>query len=611
MKRTALVFVIFSVLVIGLAHNAAAEVLYWKADEIRAGMKGYGYSVFNGHDREKFYFKVTGLQDTDQGVQFLISIWKEAGGKIKPFNIASGMSGSPLYINGKLAAAVASGWETATSEGTARPFQFMYEEAERAMRFRSMYRGIKRPFLESISSDRKLKPGSSIKIGYITGDQALSDYVMGTVTAIDEETGTVFALGHTMSTAFRKDAPSGPVSYTAWEGGVAGTVNDVGEKVPAWDAIKGEHARVWFNGVDGVYGTLDEIAEEIPFTIELESSGYRKKVEMGIPYGITTLGFAHVAVEHFLNTYVEPLGEITVDVNGFIGLESGQKIPVTERFSHSTADTETFSSIFLKKTYFFGSFSQLLLADNHIRFSGLRLIFRIQPLGPILTIRNVAVLKRVISSGGQLSIAVQISEKGNLETSARRYEPVITIPIPKDSISGDGRVIVETGETFVNRTQEAMLPPANLNGLVRNIIQNNRSNASFYVTILLPNKKDGAKINRIEKENLNDAWRKLGPGETLFTGHWDALAPICMAAPLPNAVIISDDDNGRYEINFQIEPVRRINFAPVINFGLWIFWIIVFFTFLQVSHFVAIKYHPQIDRAWIRVLKNIRRYWGL
>jgi hypothetical protein len=363
--------------------------------------------------------------------------------------------------------------------------------------------------------------------------------------------------------------------------------------------------------VHGIYGTINEVAEEIPLVVELESSGYRKRVELGIPYGTTTLGFAQVAVEHFLNTYLESLGEVTVDVNGYIDIDGGKEIPITERFSHSTLDTEPFSKIFLKRTYFFGSFSQILLADNHIRFLGLRLLFHAQPLGPILTIRNVAVLNHVVSPGGQLSIAVQIAEKGNLKTSARRYEPVITVPIPEDTASGNGKVIVETGETFVNRTEGALLPPANLGVLIKNIIENNRNNASFYVTILVPNKKDGAKINHIEKKDENNAWRKLGPDETLFTGLWNALPPICMAAPLPNAVIISDDDTARYEINFRIEPAQRMNFGPIINAAQWVFWIIVAFVFLQISQFVAIKFYPQIDRTWRRILGNIRRYWGL
>lgn len=607
MKRTALGLIIFAALMFGFAFSVEAEVPYWKADEIRAGMKGYGYTVFNGHDREKFYFRVTGLQDTDKGIQFLISIWRNVNGKAKPFNLASGMSGSPLYINGKLAAAIAAGWETATPEGTAKPFQFMYEEAERAIRFRTLYKGVRNSFWDDASSNRRLKPGSSIKIGFITGEQALSDYSMGTVTAVDEENGTIFALGHPLRIIFRKDAPCGPVSYTAWEGGVAGTVNDIGEKVPAWDATKGQRARIWFNGVHGIYGTIDEIAEEIPLAMEFEYSGYRKRVDVGIPYGTTTLGFAQVTAERFLNTYLESLGEITVDINGYISLEGGQEISITERFSHSTLDTEPFSGIFLKRTYFFGSFSQILLADNRIRFLGLKLLFRVQPLGSILTIRNVAILKQSVSPGGQLNIAVQIAEKGNLKTSARRYEPVIIVPIPEDAIIGNGKVIVETGEAYINRRPEATLPPANLRGLVKNIIQNNRSNASFYITILVPRKSDGEKISHIKKQSENDAWRKLGPGETLFTDAWNVLPPICMAAPLPNAIIASEDGLGRYEIYFQIEPASHIDFSGVLDIAFWIFWMIVIFVFFQISNFVAIKYYSQIDRFWKNLLRLIHR----
>lgn len=613
MKRTTVLSVALLVLFLGFASYSTAEVQHWKVDEIKAGMTGDGYTVFNGHKREKFNFRITGLQDTGEGVQFLISVWRNVGGKKIRFNVASGMSGSPLYIKGKLVGAVASGWEKETNEGTAKPFQFMYDEAEQGKRFRQLYRGIRYPFDETDSSFRELTPGSSIKIGFVTGDQALSNYAMGTVTAIDRDTGVIYVLGHPLEIPSRRDAPNGPVSFTAWEGGVAGTVNDVGEKVPAWDVSKGQRARIWFNGTHGIYGTLDEVAETIPMTLEVNSPGFSKKIGMEIPYGNATLSIAQITVEHFLNSYLESLGEITVDFNGAIILDDGQIVPISERFTHTTLDARTFSSMFLSQTYFFGGFSQILTADSHIRYSSLRLSFNVKPLGPILAIHNVLVLKSVVHPGENLNIVVQIVEKGNLKTSARRYEPVIEAAIPKDTPSGNGKVIVETGEAYVDRRSEFSLPPTNVDELAKNITRNARSNDSFYISVLVPMEKGSKKTDDLKKSNKNEPWRKLNSNETLFAESMNSFPPVKMTAPLPNAVIITDQvpNSGRYEISFRIETAVKSRYRSVIDKAvtvlIGIFWIGIAFACFQVWFFVATKVNPLADKLWIYLVNAFNK----
>lgn len=599
--------VVLAILVfaIGFVHQARGEVPYWKIDEVKIGATGYGLTVFQGHEPEKFYFEIVGLEDTSEGPQFSVSVWKNINGKKKPFNIASGMSGSPLYINGRLVAAIAAGWDS-VSKGSARPFQYMYEEAMRAERFRSLYQGIVR-LPVNLAPDRRLIPGSSIKIGFITGDQDLSNYSMGTVTAVDEKTGTIFALGHPIKIFSRGNAPAGPVSCTAWEGSVADTVNEVGQKVPGWDTSRGQHARVWFNGVHGVYGTPNEVAEAIPLVLEVNLNGYHFRSNLEIPYGTATLGLSQAITGVFLDARLESLGEITTDFFGSIELEDGREVSITERFFHSVRDLEPFSAIFLKKTFFFGALSKLLNADSKIKFKTLNLSFRAGALGPVFVMRGATILNPEVYPGEKIRIAVQIVEEGRLGTSARRFEPIVEVVIPQNTPVVSNRlsaVIVETGESFIARRPELQIPPANFDDLIRQIVSDMGSNDSFYVTVLLPVEGGTGSIN---DQNLR--WKEMTPGETIFKefvfkgDYWSVLEPIRVTVPDPRGVIISKETPGRFEFAFQIKASPEDGFWTTARTA---FWIVALAISFFVASFVSAKFHPLMDRLWGRISSIFR-----
>lgn len=78
--------------------------------EVRAGMKGYGLTVFKGTKIEKFDVEVIGiLRKANNGKdQIFVRL---IGGPVtgREANIIQGMSGSPVYVNGKIIGAVAYG----------------------------------------------------------------------------------------------------------------------------------------------------------------------------------------------------------------------------------------------------------------------------------------------------------------------------------------------------------------------------------------------------------------------------------------------------------------------------------------------------------------------
>jgi hypothetical protein len=75
-------------------------------EEVRAGMTGVGYTVVHGTEPEEFGVEILGVLDNMQPNQALI-IARLSGLGLEQSGVAAGMSGSPVYIEGKLVGAVA------------------------------------------------------------------------------------------------------------------------------------------------------------------------------------------------------------------------------------------------------------------------------------------------------------------------------------------------------------------------------------------------------------------------------------------------------------------------------------------------------------------------
>lgn len=76
------------------------------ADEIKEGMKGYGLSVFHGEEPEKFDVDVIGVLHNFRAGQDLIMV-KTTHPRLAITRNVQGMSGSPIWIEGRLAGAYA------------------------------------------------------------------------------------------------------------------------------------------------------------------------------------------------------------------------------------------------------------------------------------------------------------------------------------------------------------------------------------------------------------------------------------------------------------------------------------------------------------------------
>ncbi|HEY2233166.1 MAG TPA: SpoIVB peptidase S55 [Candidatus Angelobacter sp.] len=115
-KAAVLLNVLFVFLSLGHAQTLAAslpaqpdtaQTKIMKVDEVRPGMKGVGYTVFQGTKPEPMGVEVLGVLRNLNGPKSDVVLVKLVGEKPEFTGVVAGMSGSPVYIDGKLLGAIA------------------------------------------------------------------------------------------------------------------------------------------------------------------------------------------------------------------------------------------------------------------------------------------------------------------------------------------------------------------------------------------------------------------------------------------------------------------------------------------------------------------------
>ena len=239
---------LFSGAALALVQRAqAADIL--PLDQVQAGQRGVGRTVFTGSRVEEFQAEILGVLDNVGPKQSLI-LARLSGGPLEKTGLMAGMSGSPVYVDGKLIGAVAFSFPFTTEPLCGiRPIEDMLAEARPALPpraeapslqamlqgeqpllpapwraqdgagmlpiatpvsfggftertlevFGDQLRGLGLRPMQGVGgrardaeASEPLEPGSMISVGLIEGDLSLS--AAGTVTAV--EGTTVHAFGH-------------------------------------------------------------------------------------------------------------------------------------------------------------------------------------------------------------------------------------------------------------------------------------------------------------------------------------------------------------------------------------------------------------------------------
>lgn len=190
---------------------------------IKPGMTGYVLTVLKGYNRVKLPVKIISISPKKPGIELTDEILIQFTGSHK---LSQGMSGSPLYLNGKLAGAIRSGWEKSTQKfALVTPIESMmkifdYHDERSGMNHETFtdiftlsglnintpsvrdmlsslginaVQGISSSGNSLLSESTRLRPGDAVSALLVWGDVELG--AVGTVTATDSQ-GRFIAFGH-------------------------------------------------------------------------------------------------------------------------------------------------------------------------------------------------------------------------------------------------------------------------------------------------------------------------------------------------------------------------------------------------------------------------------
>jgi hypothetical protein len=229
-----------------LAAFAAPAQETLRPEQLTPGMKGYGLSVFRGTRPERFEVEIVGVLKNAFPKQDMILI-KMSGANLERHKVIAGMSGSPIYIDGKLIGALAYGWQFENDPlAGVTPIHNMLAEIDRKAEpgtpvARAASEAAPQPLLTPLSlggfsarviaqmtdefrpygllpvagggaggplkkAETDFEPGGAIGVQLIRGD--LDATAVGTVSYVDRKRHRVLAFGHPFFQAGLISAPA-------------------------------------------------------------------------------------------------------------------------------------------------------------------------------------------------------------------------------------------------------------------------------------------------------------------------------------------------------------------------------------------------------------------
>jgi len=349
----------------GTARTFAAALLAvstaWAAPpifplkDVRAGQHGVGRTVFSGSRVEEFQVEILGVLENIGPKQSII-LARLSGGPLAQTGVMQGMSGSPVYIDGKLAGAVALGFELAkepicgirpieemlrvepepkqqrasVSPGgqflsgdtrlteIATPVSFSGFTAATLEQFAPQLRqlgldprqgvsgGGRLP--EALGDPKKIEPGSMISVQLLSGDMNVG--ADGTVTMIDGN--KVFAFGHRLLSAGETELPFARSEVLALLPNLS-------------SSFKISQPREWMGTItedrnSAISGLTGRRARMTPIEIKIGSNSYRMGL---IQDRVLTPLVAQMAVFSAIDATARTIGAASYTVRGKLNFESG------------------------------------------------------------------------------------------------------------------------------------------------------------------------------------------------------------------------------------------------------------------------------------------------
>ncbi|MEQ1945849.1 MAG: SpoIVB peptidase S55 domain-containing protein [Bryobacteraceae bacterium] len=483
---------------------AAPEIFQLK--DVRAGQRGVGRTVFAGTKVEDFQFEVLGVLE-NLGPKQSIILARLSGGPIANTGVMQGMSGSPVYIDGKLVGAVAMSFPL-SKEAIAgiRPIEDMLRvvpDAPRNVagnlppRAKPLLAGDARleeiltpvsfsgftsatldhfaPQLrqlgfeprqgisgggapgERMGDPKLLEPGSMISVQLLSGDMSVG--ADGTITAIDGD--KVYAFGH-------RFLAQGPTELPFARAEVLALLPSINS------SFKISTAREWMGTITAdrdvaVSGVLGKQAPLIPLEIRVGQNTYRLRM---IQDRTMTPLLTQMAIFSAIESTQRSIGAQTYSVRGRMEFESG-----------AVSLDDVYSGDLAVAAFAAGGVSSTLGFALQSGFDAMKLKSLTLDIGAIekRSQRQIAALvaPRTARPGDDVEITTVFTGENGAETPVRtRYKvPVGTPPGPLYLTVSDSTA------TNIIEFQAAVGIPQKSAGQVLSLLNGLRSNERAYLRV--------------------------------------------------------------------------------------------------------------------------------
>ena len=391
MIKTLALVVVSSLLVLlnGLPARCTDVPALMAIDDIRPGMKGVGKTVFSGVAIEEFEVEILGVlkNQTPHGDAIMAKV---SGGPLplERSGVVAGMSGSPIYIDGKLIGALAYAFAFAKEPMIAgiTPIHEMLRDAERGMAASGaapqafiwprgktesastpgQLRPIQTPLIVSGADARVLKfmeqelsdfyltplqgggagrpvgqvpdpdlePGAAVGIQLVGGDMDIS--AVGTVTYRDDK--TILAFGHPMFLA-------GQVNLPMTSAYVHLIISNLINSFKLTSPLKtvGTITQDWYTGIAG---TIGDTPRMVPLDVTVQSGETPATAKQFsfevIAHDQFTSLFMKIASLNALLTTEKMIGDATIHTRITIGLKDAEPLVLE---NHTTGQSNLIPAI--------------------------------------------------------------------------------------------------------------------------------------------------------------------------------------------------------------------------------------------------------------------------
>lgn len=468
---------LFAVLIIisisGVLH--ANEIM--TLEEVKPGMTGIGKTVFRGFQVENFPIEVIDILE-NQGLDSHLILIKVGGEKIDEIGgIAAGMSGSPIYIDGKLIGAIGYGWQfsdhhyalvtpiesmlkllkenwTAEKESSQGLIKFTTPLYISGLTGRAFNRiadkfksygfdalpsgGIK----ESAGAPAKIEPGSAIAVQLVRGDINISS--IGTLTYIDGD--DILAFGH----PFMNKGQSNYFLSRAYINGVIPSIQQPFKLGSPAEKLLGS---IKVDSTTGIAGKLNQFPRIVPLSVNVSDQDREKEETVNVQIiqdeKLLTLLAINVALQAIDST-LDRIGKGTAWVkytimgNGLPGLS----VESTNMY-YSRSDIAALA---------LADFYQLLdvITTNPFKkvdLIKLQLDVEVENIDKVALVQEAKVLNKVIKPGDTLVLEVTLHPY--------RQEPFtrkISFELPEDIQPGMASITINggfTGQSYHLPSKEA------------------------------------------------------------------------------------------------------------------------------------------------------------